>query len=337
MDLKPIFNKLTVNSFNKYIEINQLDIRKPKKKEYYETVLQEEFISNKDSLHKFKEFYRNTEVAGKKHYFLYKINYTNDIIELINKWCSKHKEDKTRELNPEHDNNMIYYSKDDGRIIIKRFKIKEIYKHLNDNIKNDILSKDYSISKIHFVEFIEFDLNNNKLIFGYDTYGDLTKKDKLKEKLHDLLRDILKKHYFKIESLIDSDHIEQLRALPNCIVYSLANRATKADSAVFKKNKANIDRVMSDLQNRRYSIENIKKNNPDYDIQTHCLLSASIEKSIDNDFALQSNKADFYFFSNECGITSNFRFRIDTKDSQIITFSSSITRMELWDVFNRIN
>lgn len=42
MNLIPIFNKLTVNSFNKYIEINQLDIRRPNKKENYETILHEE-------------------------------------------------------------------------------------------------------------------------------------------------------------------------------------------------------------------------------------------------------------------------------------------------------
>ncbi|QEN06830.1 hypothetical protein EXM22_02040 [Oceanispirochaeta crateris] len=337
MNYQPIFNKLTRESLYKFIKANELKVKKSGSKEEIEKNLVDHFEKNTTDKEKFDKYYIDTESAGRKHFYLYRFKFSDGLIQDITKKCNMYHLENDRTFNPLKDDNKIYYVNENNCITIKKIQIKKVYTLLDEGENDDKLIKEYQITHIHFVEFLYFDFNHNRIICGYDTYGDILEKRNLDKSLFEFLEDFIPSYEGSLEQLITSDSLEKLRYLPNCLVFSIHNQANRYDSAVFKKERADVEDILRDLKQGKYKISEIKENNPDFDVQTNMLFEAGQSVAIDSDIDLFNKKIDFYYFTERGGIVSTFRLRMDSIKSQIITFSESVTKQELWDVFNRIN
>ncbi len=337
MDYSPIFNKLTMDSMYKFVSLHDIRVSTSGTKAEFQAKLEEHFQYNEDDRLKFEKFYIDTEIAGRKHFYLFKAKFSDNDKKQILEKCSKFKKEDSRTFDPLKDHNQTYYLSNQNVLTIKRIQIKKIYNFIDDKENNNTLIRKYGITNIHFVEFIYIDFSKGRIYCGYDTYGDIQDKRKLKDQLFEFLNKLLPFKAIDLEQLLTSDSLNKLRFLPNCIVFSVHNQANRLDSAVFKKERADIENIEKDLKHGKYKISEIKENNPDFDVQTNKLFEAGQAVAIDDDLDLSYNKIDFYYFSDKSSVPTSFRIRMDSINNQIITFSESITKQELWDVFNRIN
>lgn len=339
MDYSTIFNKMTKETFDKFIEINSINLTKGNTKEEYKKNLEKFFEDNPETELVFQNFYKRLEEAGRKHFYLYKLH--DDIItykELLES-LKDYSDEKTRTFDPVKDNNKIYKNVNDTLVTVKKFQIRESYTLVGNNIEKEeegeFLNKRYKITKVHYVIFATFDFKNKRIICGYDSCGDLSDKRKDDKELLDFLEEIIGKEV-KYESLLTSEHIDSLKHLPNCLAYSISNKANNYDYAKFKKSKANFEDIKKDLIQEKYKINQIKEKNPDFDLQTNLLYTAGLSSAIENDFSLKNDSFEFYYFTDITGKVYYFRMRFDVVESSIITFSESITKEELQDVFKQI-
>ena len=87
MDYSTIFNKMTKDTFDKFVEINSIELSKGNTKEDYKKNLEKFFEENPQSEIDFQNFYKRLEVAGRKHFYLYKLTDNvityKELIELI--------------------------------------------------------------------------------------------------------------------------------------------------------------------------------------------------------------------------------------------------------------
>ncbi|MDY2844476.1 MAG: hypothetical protein SOT81_10935 [Treponema sp.] len=335
MNYSIIFNKMTKDAFDKFIEINSLKSLKGVNKDDYKEKFIKYFEANPHAEIDFQNFYKRLEEAGRKHFYLFKldseqIKYKN----LIDSICNIPSED-TRCFDPEQDNQKLYKRVEDNFILVKKIQIRKSYTFLGDEIKKDFLTKKYQISKVHYITFVNFDFKNKRIICGYDSCGDYSDKRKDDKELFEFLETVIGKQV-KFESLLTSEHIDTLKYLPNCLAYSISNKANSFDFANFKKSKANFEDIKRDLVQQKYSLKQIKENNPDFDLHTNILYTAGLSKAIDDDFSLTNDNFEFYYFTDVTGKVFYFRMRFDVVESSIITFSESITKEELQDVFKQI-
>ena len=339
MDYEPVFNKLTSESFIKFAEIERLDLPKRGTKADLQTSLEEFFSADPDIESRFQQFYRETEEAGRKHFFLYKYHFPPDVQEGLHQRCLAEFEDESsRTFDPQRDNGKTYFAVSESRLVVKQIKIKKTLRFIGENESDGRLIREFRIIVIHFIQFWEFDFKRSRIICGFDAYGDssLLGRRQMEKELLAFLDNLMGPDFASLENLITSEHIEHLRFLPNCLVDILANQATVQDSAVFRKPRADFNRILSELRQERYKISEIKEKNPSFDVQTNMLFEAGVASALDNNINLANNRADFCYFTRAGGTTNYFRFRIDAVKSQFITYSSSITKRELWDVFGRI-
>ena len=339
MDYSTIFNKMTKDTFDKFVEINSIELSKGNTKEDYKKNLEKFFEENPQSEIDFQNFYKRLEVAGRKHFYLYKLTDNvityKELIELI----KNIPDESTRTFDPVRDNNKIYKNINNNVVTVKKFQIRQSYSFMNDNIEKEqdeeFLTKKYKITKVHYVIFATFDFKNKRIICGYDSCGDLSDKRKDDKELFAFLEKIVGREV-KYESILTSEHIDSLRHLPNCLAYSISNKANNYDYAKFKKSKANFEDIKKDLIQEKYKINQIKEKNPDFDIQTNPLYTAGLSSAIENEFSLENDSFEFYYFTDITGKVYYFRMRFDVVESSIITFSESITKEELQDVFKQI-
>lgn len=336
MNYEPIFNKMTVPTFDKFIEINDLKISKGTNKESYQKNLLKSFEEDSNNVEYFQDFYKKLEEAGRKHFYLYELDKKQIKIENIREVFNKYEKEINRNFDPELDDNKIFVREEDNILTAKKIQIRRIYIHLDEDEEiNDILTKKYKAINVHYITFVTFDYNNNRIICGYDSCGDLLQKKEHEKELKEFVGSFIP-NVAKLEKLLTSDHIEKLKFLPNCLAYSINSKANAFDSANFKKSRANFDKILKELRSKKYKIDEIKDKNPDFDLQSNVLYTAGISASMDNDFTLTNEGFEFYFFSDKAGKEDYFRLKLDVSDGSITTFSESITRGELWDVFRNI-
>ena len=177
MDYSTIFNKMTKETFDKFIEINSINLTKGNTKEEYKKNLEKFFEDNPGTELVFQNFYKRLEEAGRKHFYLYKLH--DDIItykELLES-LKDYSDEKTRTFDPVKDNNKIYKNVNDTLVTVKKFQIRESYTLVGNNIEKEeegeFLNKRYKITKVHYVIFATFDFKNKRIICGYDSCGDL--------------------------------------------------------------------------------------------------------------------------------------------------------------------
>lgn len=337
IDYKPIFNKMTIPVFDKFNSINDLKIPRGKNKEEYEEKLIETFENDESIETLFQEYYKKLEEAGRKHIYIFKLNPKEIKIDDVRENFKKFTKEDDRSFNPEQDNNKVFVKEENNLLTAKKIQINRIFLHLDqDTEEDDILTKKYQIINVHYIKFITFDFNLNRIICGYDSCGDLLQK-KLHEKEFKEFIEMFISNSLKLESYLTSEHVEKLRFLQNCLSYSINSKANSFDTANFRKSKANFDKILKDLKNQKYTLDNIKENNPDFDIQSNILFNAGITASMDNDFTLTNEGFEFYYFSEKSGKPDYFRLKLDVSDGSITTFSESITKGELWDVLRYIN
>lgn len=335
MDYSTIFNKMTKDTFDKFIEINSLDLAKGSNKEEYKEKFTKYFEENPQVESEFQNFYKRLEEAGRKHFYLYKLDNKQVNYEELIESISNIPDENTRTFDPEQDNQKFYKRIEKHFISVKKIQIRKSYTFIEDEIENDFLTKKYQITKVHYITFVNFDFKNKRIICGYDSCGDYSDKRKDDKELFDFLEKVVGKQ-IKYESLLTSEHIDALKYLPNCLAYSISNKANNFDFANFKKSKANFEEIKKDLVQGKYSLEKIKENNPDFDLQTNVLYTAGLSTAIEKDLSLINDNFEFYYFTDITDKVYYFRIRFDVIESSIITFSESITKEELQDVFKQI-
>ncbi|WP_407434561.1 hypothetical protein [Treponema sp.] len=285
---------------------------------------------------KFQDFYKRLEEAGRKHFYLFKLP-DEEISEgfLLGKIKDIPNETE-RTFDPEEDNQKIFKKVSDNYITIKKIQIRKAFSFVEDKFDDNYLTKKYRIENVHYITFVTFDFNKNRIICGYDSCGDLLDKKKSDKELFEFIYSVTGKD-LKYEFLLTSNHIDNIRFLQNCLAYSISNKANSFDFANFKKSKANFENIKKDLKQEKYKINEIKDNNPDFDLQTNVLYNAGIKTAIADEFELLNNNCEFYYFTDVTNHISYFRMRFNINDSSIITFSESITKEELQDVFKQID
>jgi len=280
----------------------------------------------------------DTEEAGRKHFYFYKANLNQDIKDILD---SKNKtlfNENQREFDPIKENEKIFYNVENNIYKYKFITIRKTYFHQEDKEDGNILTKIYQIKNIHHIVLIMFDFEKKEIITGIDTYGLLLKSDDLKNEIDTKIKFLTTENLVdNLDDLLNSKHIEKLMNLQNCLSFYLNNNDDNTDEAIFKKRKANIDLILSDLKKDKYNFNEIKEKNPNFDMKTHKQYIAGLEKSIDFDFEITNNNAEFYYFTKKSGVISNFRFKINIKSNSLVTFSDSITKEEIWDVLQRIS
>ena len=108
MDYSTIFNKMTKDTFDKFVEINSIDLTKGNTKEEYKNNLEKYFEENPQTELVFQSFYKRLEEAGRKHFYLYKLH--DDVIKYkdLLESLKDYSDEKTRTFDPVKDNNKIY-------------------------------------------------------------------------------------------------------------------------------------------------------------------------------------------------------------------------------------
>lgn len=332
--LVPIFNKMTVNSFRYFIDRHGVKLKTSVSKEDYKNNLREQFLGTPSLLRDFEQFYLSTEEAGKKHFFLYRFDNNASIQRSIDSYRNRCVPETQRVFDPSAEDEKVFYSQEDNSITFKFLKIRKIYEFMGENTSDTELVKKYSISIIHHVSFVKFDFSLNTIIAGIDSIGELISSADYEKEANQKIKLISKD--ISLSSVVTSDHIAKFMNYPNCLVWSLKNQIANTDQATFKKRRADIDDILSDLRHGKYKINEIKIKNPDYDIKTHLLYEASLAKSISDDFELMNDSVEFFYFTDATGKISCFRIKIDVVNSSIITYAESIAKEEIADVLQRV-
>lgn len=339
LDYTPIFNKMTVETFDKFIEKCHIRCKKGNNKEEYQKGLLDSFQNDMYAEPQFQDFYKQLEEAGRKHYFLFKFEAEDIIRDKIesNINIMEYTDEASRTFDPVKDDGKTYFRKEENSCIFKQFNIKKTFRFKGgkENEEKNEYAKYYSITKIHFVKFVQIDFVKRIIICGYDSYGDLENKQEYKNELFDFVESIIG-NMDKLESVLTSNSIDDLIVLPNCLSYSIRNTAKIHDIATFKKDMADYEQIKRDLKAGKYRINEIKDKNPDFDLKTNVLYNAGLEASFDSNFSLSNDCFEFFYFTDVSGLISYFRIKFDTRYSSIVTYSDSITKKELWDVFRRI-
>jgi hypothetical protein len=336
VDYSPVFNKLTRESLLKFVEMYDLEeqIKKRTNKEELSESLKLLFEKDEEIEKNFQRFYLRTEEAGRKHIYIKRLKYSEDLKKDIKEKAKKYLSESKRTFDPLTDNDKIYISESDNLVLVKKIKINKVYNLVDKTEKENEMKKIYNIRIIHFIEFVKFDFKNSLIYWGYDSIGDYDDKKIIDKSLEHLIAEfITEARFHSLESYLTSEKIEKMRLLPNCITFSLSNKVKYQDQAIFKKAKGDLDEILKELKHDKYKLSEIKENNPNLDVQTNPLFGASFEHSIENDLDFKNSGVELYYFTNKSGIMTYFRIRIDISRDLLITFSDSITKEELSDVF----
>lgn len=337
LDYTPIFNKMTVETFDKFTDKYRIRCKKGNTKEEYQNGLLDSFQNDMHAESQFQEFYKQLEEAGRKHYFLFRFEAEDIIQDKIESNIIKYTDEANRTFDPVKDDGKTYFRKEENFYIFKQFNIKKTFrfKDEKENEEKNEYTRRYTITKIHFVKFVQINFVKRIIVCGHDSYGDLENKQEYKKELFDFLESIIG-NMDKLESVLTSSSIDDLIVLPNCLSYSIRNTAKIHDIATFKKDMADYEQIKRDLKAGKYRIDEIKDKNPDFDLKTNVLYNAGLEASYDSNFSLTNDCFEFFYFTDASGLISYFRIKFDTRCSSIVTYSDSVTKTELWDVFRRI-
>lgn len=338
-----IFNKLTEKGICKFIGLYNIDgektCDKDKLKKLVSTSMGEGSLFEFIPLEKFIKFYRDTEEAGQKHFYFYKINLGESIIKQINNFKEKCISENDREFKTLLEDEWFYQENSD-EIIFKLISIKEVYQHdknLDTPVKDGKFFRGYIVKTIQNVLFFRFIKNKNLVIIGIDKYSDLDTPLDIKNKIKDNFELICGDNSSELlEDFLNTEIVENLLAVPNAISSNINNEINNhKKSAMFAKS-ANIDKILSDLDQGLYTIDQVKIKNSDFDIKTHPTYQAEQSKKYQDDLQIDINNTQIYWFTHFYKKAAYFRMKISTVDSSITTYSPSITKEEFEDVILQI-
>lgn len=348
MDLKNInteliFNKLTEKGICKFVSLYDIDGEIACSKEAIKTLVRESMgegtLFKTIPVEKFIKYYQNTEEAGQKHFYFYNLEIDEAILENIKHFKSQHQNENDREFDTAIDEEWFYREEND-EIICKLVSIKEVYQYdntLNKPVKDGVFYKAYHVKTIQNILFFRFCLKENKVVIGIDKYSDLDTPTDIRKKIISSFEFICgKDSHLKLENTLDNDSIENLLTVPNAISTNIKNEINQhKKSAMFAKH-ADLSKILSDLDNGVYTLEQVKAKNPDFDIKTHPTYIAEQSKMYDDDLQIDIENTQIYWFTHQYKKSDYFRIKINTIDSSITTYSPSISREEFEDVILQI-
>lgn len=190
LDMDLIFNKLTEKGICKFVSLYNLDGQKSCNKETLKKFVKEsmgenslfEFIPEE----KFLEYYRNTEEAGQKHFYFYKLDMNENILQNINHFKNFTTNENDRNFKTINNDDEWFYSEKNDELTFKLVNVKEVYQYdktLDNNDKIGFYFKGYRVKTIQNVLFFRFLLKDNKVIIGIDKYSDLDTPSDIRKKL----------------------------------------------------------------------------------------------------------------------------------------------------------
>lgn len=338
-----IFNKLTEKGICKFIGLYDIDGEKScdknKLKKLVTTSMGEGSLFELIPLEKFIKFYRDTEEAGQKHFYFYKFDISESIIEQINDFKTKCINENDREFKTALEDEWFYHENDD-EITFKLINIKEVYQHdktLDTPVQDGKFFRGYIVKTIQNVLFFRFNKKKNLVLIGIDKYSDLDTPSDIRNKIKDNFELICGENSSGLlEDFLNTDIVENLLAVPNAISTNIKNEINNhKKSAMFAKN-VDILKILTDIDQGLYAIDQVKVKNPDFDIKTHPTYQAEQSKKYQDDIQIDINNTQIYWFTHFYKRADYFRMKISTVDSSITTYSSSITKEEFEDVILQI-
>ena len=338
-----IFNKLTEKGICKFVSLYNINgdntCDKNKLKKLVTTSMGDGNLFEFIPLNKFIQFYLDTEEAGQKHFYFYKFGINENISIKIDEFKKKCINENDREFKTALEDEW-FYQKNDDEIIFKLINIKEVYQHdktLDTEIKDGKFFKGYFVKTIQNVLFFRFIKNKNLVIIGIDKYSDLDTPSDIRNKIRDNFELICGENSSEfLEDFLNSDIIENLLAVPNAISTNIKNEINNhKKSAMFAKN-VDIFKILTDIDQVLYAVDQVKIKNPDFDIKTHPTYQAEQSKKYQDDIQIDINNTQIYWFTHFYKRADYFRMKISTVDSSITTYSSSITKEEFEDVILQI-
>lgn len=293
----------------------------------FDTIKQEDFI----------KYYLDTEEAGQKYFYFYEFDITDTIKENIESFIKNSIDEKEREFSTPMEEEW-YFQNNDEEIILKLINIKEIYKHNKDERKSGQYHKIYNIFEIQNVLFFRFFITKNKVLIGIDKYSDLDTLNDIRKKImynFDLICGEKSSHL--LEGIIDTETIEKLIFLPNVISSKIRNDINSNKQSAMYAKRADMQKIVNEINSKKYNINQVKLNNPDYDIRTHpTYLAEQSRKYTDDSLEIDINNTEIYWFSHEYKKADYFRLKISSADSSITTYTPSISKVEFEDVVRKI-
>ena len=338
--LNLIYNKLSKKGLCKYISLyieNNINCSKNKDK----IIKELEVLFNQDQkiYDDFIKFYLDTEEAGEKIFYFYKFEFSELIRKNINKFLEIINNERDRKFDIKSEGE-YFYKKTDDEIVIKYIEIKKSYIHDKSLDKEDEHSffKGYRVFEIPSILFFRFFLNKNKVLISIDKHSELDSKKDIENKINSLFEDICGEDSIKhLEGLIDTDIINDFLFEQNVISYKIDNDINYNKKSILYAKKGDLDKILSDISSLKYQVDEVKIHNPDYDIKTHPTYLAEQSRVFeDTTLHIDVDTAEIYWFSYKYKKPDYFRLKINCTDSSIITYSPSITKMELEDVVYKI-
>jgi len=339
-NFKLLYNKLSKKGICKYLSLymedKKIDCSKNKDKIISEL---EELFKEDKSYNQFIKFYLDTEETGQKHFYFYKFNVTNMIKENIEKFLLEIENETERKFSLEEQENW-FYKKTDDEILIKHIEIKKTYIHDKELDKEDDKSffKGYKIIYIPNVIIFRFFIKKQKVLIGIDKYSELDNKKDIEKKINDIFERICGVDtHNQLEGLIDKSIIEDFLFEQNVISYKIDSDINQDKKSVLSAKKGDLNRIVHDIASLKYTVEEVKIHNSDYDIKTHPTYLAEISKTFeDNSLKIDTNTIEIYWFTHKYKKPDYFRIKINAIDSSITTYSPSITKVEIDDVIYKI-
>ncbi len=348
MDLKNInmeliFNKLTEKGICKFVSLFDIDgeiaCSKEALKKLVRESMGEDTLFESIPIEKFIQYYQNTEKAGQKHFYFYNLEINDTILENIEHFKSLHTNEDDRKFDTAQDDEWFYREEND-EITCKLISIKEVYQYdntLNKAVKDGVFYKAYHVKTIQNILFFRFYLKENKVVIGIDKYSDLDTPTDIKKKIIKSFEFICgKDSHIELENLLDNDTVENLLTVSNAISTNIKNEINQhKKSAMFAKH-ADLSKILDDLDNGVYQLEQVKAKNPDFDIKTHPTYIAEQSKMYDDDLQVDIENTQIYWFTHQYKKSDYFRIKINTGDSCITTYSPSISKEEFDDVISQV-
>lgn len=343
LDMDLIFNKLTEKGICKFVSLYNLDGQKSCNKESLKKFVKESMGEN--SLfkfipeEKFLEYYRNTEEAGQKHFYFYRLDMNENILQNINHFKNFTTNENDRNFKTINNDDEWFYSEKNGELTFKLVNVKEVYQYDKTLDRNDkgLYFKGYHVKTIQNVLFFRFLLKDNKVIIGIDKYSDLDTPSDIRKKIISNFNLICGKNsYYDLNNLLNNDSIENLLIVPNAISTQIKNEINSHKKSAMYAKSADLDKILRDLDNGTYRLDQVKIKNPDFDIKTHPTYLAEQSKMYDDDLQIDIENTQIYWFTHQYKKSDYFRLKINTIDSCITTYSPSISKEEFEDVILQV-
>lgn len=338
--LNYIYNKLSKKGLCKYIGLyidNNINCSKNKDEIIKE--LEELFNKEQKIYDNFIKFYLDTEEAGQKIFYFYKFEFSELVEKNIEKFLKSITDEANRKFDIKSDGE-YFYKKTDNEILIKYIEVKKSYIHDRFLDKEDEHSffKGYRIVEIPNILSFRFFLDKNKVLIGIDKHSELDSKKDIESKIDSLFEDICGENSVEnLEGLIGTDIINDFLFEQNVISYKIDNEINHDKKSILYAKKGDLDKILNDISSLKYSIDEVKIYNPDYDIKTHPTYLAEQSRIFeDSSLNINIDIAEIYWFSYKYKKPDYFRIKINCTDSSLVTYSPSITNMELEDVIYKI-